>query len=163
MHEATPVLPAASVPRTQTLYTSVGWPGTVHFTFTIGDVLNAGVAAAPALTQVPPSRLYWADTMFEFPVFESSTFALSSNEVFIITGLGLANTLDVTGPAWSAGRSSSVIVPTPCASVVVALAAFDRLTKNVSSDSSSASAQTTTVMVSDWSPGTNVLVPFWVT
>src|SRR5688500_9922043 len=110
MHEATPVLPAASVPRTQTLYTSVGWPGTVHFTFTVGDVLNAGVAAAPALTQVPPSRLYSAEAMFEFPVFESSTFALSSNEVFIITGLGLATTLDVTGPLGSQVTLLSVLV-----------------------------------------------------
>src|SRR5688500_20164290 len=128
MQEGAPVLLAASVPRTQTLYTPVAWPGTVHCTVTVGDVLKGGVAVPTAVSHVtPPSRLYSADAMFEFPVFESSTFALSSNEVFIITGLGVAVTSDVTGPTWSGGRSSSVIVPTPCASAIVALSAFDKI------------------------------------
>jgi hypothetical protein len=57
------------------------------------------------------------------------------------------------------GGSSSVIVPVPCPSTMVAFDAFVRLTRKVSFASSSVSLLTTTVTVFVVSPAAKVSVP----
>ena len=56
------------------------------------------------------------------------------------------------------GASSSTIVPTPCGSAMVALAALLRLTVNVSVSSSTRSSTTGTLTVCVVSPGSKVSV-----
>ena len=59
-----------------------------------------------------------------------------------------------------AGRSSLTIVPTPWASVIVALpVAFERFTLNVSFGSTVVSPLTCTVTVCEVTPGAKVTVP----
>jgi hypothetical protein len=57
------------------------------------------------------------------------------------------------------GGSSSVIVPMPCPSAIVAFDGFERLTKKVSLASSSVSPLTRTVTVSVVWPAAKVSVP----
>ena len=66
----------------------------------------------------------------------------------------------VTSSTDSAGiGSSSVIVPPPCPSVIVAFVGFVRLTKNVSFASSSRSPLTSTVTCLEVWPAAKVTVP----
>jgi hypothetical protein len=57
------------------------------------------------------------------------------------------------------GTSSSLIVPTPCASAIVAFTGAERFTRNVSFGSCVVSPTTGTVTGSLVSPGANVTVP----
>ncbi len=66
----------------------------------------------------------------------------------------------VTSPIATEGsESSSVIVPSPCASSIDAFKALDRLRKKFSSFSSSASPLTSTVTVFVVSPAAKLSVP----